>query len=83
MQNKIRQVRKIKSISQIYVAKCLGISQTEYSNIENGKSKITPEILQQIAIALDVTPQVIIKFNTQAVLQAYLKAKSNPKPIKK
>lgn len=60
---KIQQIRDIKKLDQTYVAKQLGISQSSYSDIESGKTKITDAKLLQIAKALDVGPEVIKQFN--------------------
>ncbi len=77
MKHQIRKVREIQSYSQIYVAEHLGISQPAYSNMENGKTKVTNSHLQQIAEALNVTPEVIIKFDAHLALQSYLEDNTN------
>lgn len=67
---KIRKVREIKSFSQEYVANKLSISQSAYSNIENGKTPITDENLNTIASILEVNPEVIKGFNDQVVFNS-------------
>jgi transcriptional regulator with XRE-family HTH domain len=76
----VRRIREMKSISQEYVAKHLGISQAAYSNIENGKTGISQEKLFRIAIALDVQAEAIIKFDTQVALEACMRSKSISPP---
>lgn len=67
---KIRKVREIKSFSQEYVANKLSVSQSAYSNIENGKTPVTSENLKTIAEILEVTPEVIEGFNDQVVFNS-------------
>jgi transcriptional regulator with XRE-family HTH domain len=56
---KIRKFRELAGLKQDYVANELGITQTAYSLIENGKTKVTEERLEQIAEVLGVTPEII------------------------
>ena len=67
---KIRKVRKIKGLSQQYVAKKLGISQAAYSSIESGKTNVNEKKLECIAAAIDVEPDVIKNFNEQVVFNS-------------
>lgn len=60
---KIRKIREIKNLDQTFVAKKLGISQSAYSEIESGHTKVSEAKLVQIAEALDVEPSVIKNFN--------------------
>ena len=46
---KIRLVREVRGFSQEYMAAKLGLAQNTYSNIETNKSKITAEMLENIA----------------------------------
>ncbi len=85
---KIRKVREIKNFSQEYVANKLSISQSAYSNIENGKTSITNENLTAIATVLDVTPEVIEGFNDQVVFNScsqsgYINTNNITNPIEK
>ncbi len=50
----IRKVRKEKGIKQAFMALNLKMSQPNYSDIENGKTKPTPKVEKQIADLLDV-----------------------------
>jgi transcriptional regulator with XRE-family HTH domain len=67
---KIRKVREIKNIGQKYMADKLGISQGAYSDLENGKTKITAEKLDCIAKILEVSKEVIENFNDMIVLNS-------------
>jgi transcriptional regulator with XRE-family HTH domain len=67
---KIKKIREIKNISQDYVAKHLGITQTAYSNIENGKTKVDDIKLKKIASALNVDSSIIEGFNEQIIFNS-------------
>ncbi len=60
---KIKKIRELKNINQKYIAEQLGISQSVYSDIENGKINVTESRLQQISKILDVTPEIIKSFS--------------------
>jgi len=67
---KIRKVREIKDITQSFVANKLSLSQSTYSDIENGKSVVTSKMLEQIATILKVTPEVIEGFSDTVVFNS-------------
>ncbi|EDM37496.1 possible transcriptional regulator [Pedobacter sp. BAL39] len=50
----IKKIRKIKSLTQEFLAAKLDISQNAYSKIELGHSKLTVERMYQIADILNV-----------------------------
>ena len=41
MKNRIRELRKTKQLHQAELAAFLGVSQAQYSNIENGKTNLS------------------------------------------
>lgn len=51
---KLRKIRKEKEYSQEFVAETLGLSQKTYSNIENNKSPISIDLLQEVSKLYDV-----------------------------
>lgn len=51
--------RKELGYSQEYVALKLGLSQKAYSDIESGKTKLKNDVLNQIAIILEISPAKI------------------------
>jgi transcriptional regulator with XRE-family HTH domain len=59
----LKRFRKEKGWSQHYVAAELGMSQNNYSRIENGKSKITLDQLEQISKVMSVELKIIIGLN--------------------
>ncbi|PPL02275.1 helix-turn-helix domain-containing protein [Parapedobacter indicus] len=58
----IKFIRNIKGVKQEVVATGLGISQPEYSLIENS-DVVDEQIIIQIAQILNVTPELIKEFN--------------------
>lgn len=58
----IKKVRKIKCLTQDYLAAKLHISQNAYSKIELGHSKLTVERLYQIAAILEVQVTQLLSF---------------------
>lgn len=52
-QEKIRYIRRLKNLSQEFIAFELGISQKAYSDIENGKTILKLEILEKLSTILD------------------------------
>ncbi|MBI3233269.1 MAG: helix-turn-helix transcriptional regulator, partial [Bacteroidetes bacterium] len=62
---KIRRVREFKNLSQQYVADKLSVSQSTYSDMENGKIAVSEEKLAMIANVLDVSVDVINEYNDQ------------------
>jgi transcriptional regulator with XRE-family HTH domain len=55
--NSIAQKRKERGLSQDALSKKLGITITQLSRLENGKSSMTQARMQQIADVLEVKPQ--------------------------
>ena len=53
---KIRELRKSHNLSQEEMADKINLSVSGYRKIENGKSRINHERLEQIAEALEVSP---------------------------
>ncbi len=57
--NTIQELRLQKGIKQELMAEGLGISQSAYSRIESGQSKISIETLRKIATLLDVRVEML------------------------
>ncbi|MGG5578273.1 helix-turn-helix domain-containing protein [Myroides sp. C15-4] len=53
---KMRTRRKELGFSQEYVAMKLNISQKAYSDIESGKTKLKNDVLNEIAVILEISP---------------------------
>ena len=50
----IQRLRELKGFSQKEVAAAMGVPQSQYSRIENGKSEPSVSTLEKLAVALDV-----------------------------
>lgn len=64
---KIKKVRELKNFTQEYVAKELGVSQSTYSGYESLDADVTPDLLDKIAVILNVKPEQIEKFDEQII----------------
>ncbi len=51
----IQRLRELKGFSQKEVAVAMGIPQSQYSRIENGKGEPSISTLEKLAVALDVS----------------------------
>jgi len=65
---KIKRVRELKAITQLHVAKELGMTQGYYSRIESNKLSVDDELLEQIAKILGVEKEAIENFDDKVVL---------------
>jgi transcriptional regulator with XRE-family HTH domain len=68
MQNigtKIRTLRELKGYSQEYMAEKLGISQSNYSRLENSEAEITLTRLEEVSEILDIDPLVLLAMDEQ------------------
>lgn len=63
--NKIKQIRLEKGFSQDYMGQLLNIAQVTYGQIENGKRRLTVDMLMQIALILETDPSVFISLQPQ------------------
>ena len=54
---KLRNARTQKGYTQEYMADSLGISQKQYSRLENGESGITLDYLEKMCEKLEINPQ--------------------------
>ena len=58
----IRRIRREKNFSQEYMAEMLGLSQSQYSRIENNECSIDLEKTKKISELLDISPLDILDF---------------------
>ena len=61
----IKTIRERKNLTQEFVANQLGMSQNNYSNIENGTVKLTIDRLIEISKILDVSAEELIANESQ------------------
>lgn len=59
---RIRKIRRDKDFSQDYMAEVLGLSQSQYSRIENAECSVDIDKATKIAEILDVNPLDIVDF---------------------
>jgi len=64
--NNIAKLRGIKRIPQKEMAAKLKLSQPEYSRIEQ-KSNIDDDLLERVAKALEISPDIIREFREEAI----------------
>ncbi len=53
---KLRFLRKSNDVKQTAIAKEIGISQQEYSDLENGKKNFTDETIEKLSAYFKITP---------------------------
>ena len=57
----IRSIREEKKLKQEYVAFCLGISINAYANMENNRSRLNTNRLEELADLFEMKSSAIIK----------------------
>ncbi len=67
LSDKIKRIRTIKGLSQEEMSQKLNMSQKAYSNLENSKTKIDDERLNQIAEVFEMEPLDIRLFDEKQV----------------
>ncbi len=77
LSTKIKNIRELKNLTQEHMAERLKISQTAYSKLESGKTKITPEKLLVISEILEIDPDAILGFDTKKYLSGELQESMN------
>lgn len=60
---RIREIRRQKELSQEYVAFMLGISQSQYSKLENGNKIFELDKLSKLFDVLEINPLEVIEFS--------------------
>ena len=63
MDNRIKDLREDRDLTQTQVAKAIGITQRKYSYIETGTQQLTDEILVKLAKFDGVTVDYILKLS--------------------
>ena len=74
---KIKKLREFRNLSQEYMAQQLGISQSQYSRLENGNCKVEPSQLQRIAELLETTIKDIKTFDVESKIPIVNVGKDN------
>ena len=63
MDNRIKDLREDRDLTQTQVANAIGITQRKYSYIETGTQQLTDEILVKLAKFYGVTVDYILKLS--------------------
>ncbi len=63
MDNRIKDLREDRDLTQTQVAKAIGITQRKYSYIETGTQQLTDEILVKLSKFYGVTTDYILKLS--------------------
>lgn len=63
----IKTLRELKGFTQEYVSDCIGLSRASYSQIENGRTRLTANQLIKISDVLEIKIQDIIDFKKPAL----------------
>ena len=66
-EQKIKQARELKRVSQDFIATQLGISVRAYSKIETGETQLTITRLNEICAILEVDPMKVLVFDEKKV----------------
>lgn len=70
---KLRRLRTEKNDKQEATAMDLGISQRDYSDLENGRSHFTEEMIKKICLAFKLSPAAFRKIEKGPALTDFLK----------
>lgn len=65
MENSIKEIRKRKGVTQVQLAKILGVSQGAIQMLETGQRGLDLNWMQKIAKALDVEPWELLPKDMQ------------------
>lgn len=68
---RLKILRKYKKMSQDDVSLSSGINRSYLSDIENGKSSPTLDIIEKLAIALNIAPHEFLIFSVAEPLKTY------------
>ena len=74
---KIQKLREAKNLSSDYMAQELGIPESYYKRLEDGKSKIKPEHLEHLAELLETTIEEIEGFDLHDKKVPFMRNRTN------
>ncbi len=73
--NRIKEIREDKELTQMQIAKAIGITQRNYSYIETGKTMLTEDILIKLAKYYNVSIDYLLYLTDER--KPYPKSKIN------
>lgn len=71
IEEKIRNLRELKNLTQGYMAEQLGITQAGYSKIESGNTKLTYTKIEEISRVLGVQTEELLAFDSQKYFNSF------------
>lgn len=77
IEEKIKNFRELKNLTQEYVAEKLGISQAAYSKIESGATKLSYSKIIDIAKIFDVQVEELLAFDSQKYFNSFNNVKGS------
>lgn len=77
IEEKIRNIRELKNLTQEYMAKKLGITQAGYSKIETGTTKVSYSKLLEISEVLGVKVEELLAFDSQKYFNSFNNVKGS------
>lgn len=77
IEEKIKNIREIKNLTQEYMAEKLGITQAGYSKIESGATKISYSKIVDISKILGVEVEELLAFDSQKYFNSFNNVKGN------
>jgi transcriptional regulator with XRE-family HTH domain len=80
--DKIKQIRKDKGLQQKAVAVDVGLDQSNYNKIENGKREPSVEVLQKLALIFGVTVDELLNPDTDKPTPVTLEDKTVSEKIR-
>lgn len=79
----IKQLRKNKGLQQKYVANDVGLDQSNYNKVENGKREPSVELLQKLSVILGVTiDELLNPYNKQLLTPVTVEDKTISEKIR-
>ena len=66
-EQKLKQIRELKNLSQEYIANQLGLSVRAYSKIETGETQLTINRLNEISRIMGVDPIEVLGFDDKNI----------------
>jgi len=77
VEEKIRNLRELKNLTQEYMAEQLGITQAGYSKIESGNTKLTYNKIEEISKVLGVQTEELLAFDSQKYFNSFNNVKGS------
>lgn len=77
IEEKIKNIREIKNLTQEYMAEKLGITQAGYSKIECGATKISYNKIVDISKILGVQTEELLAFDSQKYFNSFNNVKGS------